>query len=85
MEADRIDTCKEMVLMGLGYAILPAMCLKEEDDIHKIKLAKKNNKPLTRKTWLLYRERSLSLSAVNAFVTFLKDMKMICKGQPNIA
>jgi DNA-binding transcriptional LysR family regulator len=73
MEVDRIDTCKEMVLMGLGYAILPSICLKKDDDVHKIKLPKKNNKPLTRNTWILYRERSLSLAAVNAFVEFLKQ------------
>ncbi|MBI0576771.1 LysR family transcriptional regulator [Neobacillus cucumis] len=72
MEVDRIDTCKEMVLMGLGYAILPSICLKEDEDVYKIKLTNKNNKLLTRSTWLLYRERSLSLSAVNAFVDFLK-------------
>ncbi|XJZ28636.1 LysR family transcriptional regulator substrate-binding protein [Bacillota bacterium Lsc_1132] len=34
MEVDRIDTCKEMVLMGLGYAFLLAMCLKSDDDVH---------------------------------------------------
>lgn len=73
MEVDRIDTCKEMVLMGLGYAILPSICLKKDDDVHKIILTKKNREPLNRNTWLLYRERSLSLSAVHAFVDFLKE------------
>jgi DNA-binding transcriptional LysR family regulator len=73
MEVDRIDTCKQMVLMGLGYAILPSMCLVKDDHVHKIKLTRKNNKPITRNTWLLYRERSLSLSAVRAFVDFLKN------------
>lgn len=77
MEVDRIDTCKQMVLMGLGYAILPSICLQKDDDVHKIKLTKKNNKHehITRNTWLLYRKRSLSLSAVNAFVDFLKEFK----------
>ena len=73
MEVDRIDTCKQMVLMGLGYAILPSMCLLNEEDVHKIKITKKNNKLITRKSWLLYRERSLSLSPVKAFVDFLKE------------
>jgi len=73
MEVDRIDTCKQLVLMGLGYAILPSICLLKDEDVHKIKITKKNNKPLTRKTWLLYRERSLVLSPVKAFVGFLKE------------
>jgi DNA-binding transcriptional LysR family regulator len=75
MEVDRIETCKEMVLMGLGYAILPSICLKKEDDIDKIKIINSNDEPLTRSTWLLYRERSLTFSAVNAFVKFLKQFQ----------
>ncbi|WP_379950603.1 LysR family transcriptional regulator [Ectobacillus funiculus] len=75
MDVNRIDTCKEMVLMGLGYAIFPSICLKKEDDIDKIKLINSNDEPLTRSTWLLYRERSLSLSAVNAFAKFLKQFQ----------
>lgn len=75
MEVDRIDTCKQMVLMGLGYAILPSMSLLKDEDVHKINITKKNNKPITRKSWLFYREWSLSLSPVKAFVDFLKEFQ----------
>lgn len=76
MEVDRIETCKQLVLMGLGYAILPTMCLEKGDDVHTIKLTRKGKKPIMRDTWMLYRKRSLSLSPVNAFVNFLQQLEV---------
>ena len=35
---DQIETCKQMALNGIGYAILPSITLDEEEDIHKIPL-----------------------------------------------
>ncbi|MGG3693616.1 LysR family transcriptional regulator [Heyndrickxia ginsengihumi] len=72
MEVDRIDTCKELILTGMGYAILPGISLKQNDHLHKIELTTKDQKPLTRNTWLIYRERSLELSVVKVFIEFLK-------------
>ncbi|WP_134704594.1 LysR family transcriptional regulator [Ammoniphilus sp. YIM 78166] len=72
MDVDRIDTCKEMVLHGLGYAILPSICLENDDHLHIYKLRSKNNTLITRKTWLIYRESSLQLSIVKAFVEFME-------------
>ena len=31
MEVDRVDTCKDMVLNGLGYAILPSLILEKAE------------------------------------------------------
>lgn len=73
MEVDRIDTCKEMVLHFLGYAILPSVCLSEGENLYIYKLHSKDNKPITRKTWLIYRESSLQLSMVKAFVDFMEN------------
>lgn len=73
MEVDRIETCKELVLNGLGYAIFPGICLKESDNLRTI-IIKSNNKPILRKTWIIYKDDSLELSSIKAFVHFLKNL-----------
>lgn len=75
MEVDQIDTCKEMVLTGMGYAILPGISLKSDDPLHKIKITTRNQKPLVRNTRLLVRNKSLKLSMVRAFVEQLRNFQ----------
>ncbi len=73
MEVDRIDTCKQMVLNGLGYAIFPSICVKEEEPLYMAPIITSDNKPLLRKTWIIYRENTLQLAYVKAFIDFLCD------------
>lgn len=73
MEVDRIDTCKQMVLNGLGYAILPSICVKEEEPLYMAPIITSDGKPLLRKTWIIYRENTLQLAYVKAFIDFLSD------------
>lgn len=72
MEVDRIETCKELVKKGLGYAIFPSISLKEQDQLYTIKL-EIDHKPIWRETYLLYREDYLELKVVSAFVNFIKN------------
>ncbi|WP_017437650.1 LysR family transcriptional regulator [Saccharococcus caldoxylosilyticus] len=72
MEVDLIDTCREMVIHGLGYAILPGICVKGLDNLYKYEIYSKNNKDFSRKTWLIFRNTSLDLSKVSAFVDFMQ-------------
>lgn len=76
IEVDKIDTCKEMVLNGLGYAIVPSMILNDLDDLYKIDLKTKSGEPLLRRTWMLYHEDSLKLNMVKAFVTFVESVDL---------
>ncbi len=76
MEVDQVDTCKEMVVNGLGYAILPGMILKGNEDIHKTFITDKENNPHTRKTWMLYHNESLEVNVINAFVTFISSLDL---------
>jgi DNA-binding transcriptional LysR family regulator len=71
MRVDLIDTCREMVHQGLGYAILPEICLKDSSDLHRYEL-KIGNEKLTRQTWLLFDENSSELSVVDAFIEFIQ-------------
>lgn len=74
MEVGDLETCKKMVLKGLGYGIIPRYSLKEEDvsGIFIYPLTVADGKPITRPLWAYYREEDTQLSVVRAFVDFLK-------------
>ncbi|MCM3538195.1 LysR family transcriptional regulator [Priestia endophytica] len=74
MSVDQGDTCKEMVLNGLGYAIMPSLFLRDVEDIHKIHLKDKEGKKITQKTWMFYYNESAELNVVRAFVDFIKEL-----------
>jgi DNA-binding transcriptional LysR family regulator len=73
MEVDQVDTCKEMIINDLGYAIMQNIIIKGIDDLHVINLEDKNGEPILRKTWMFYHEESLELNVVKAFVNFIKN------------
>lgn len=73
MEVDNMDTCRQMVLKGLGWAVLPAIGLRKHDNLYTQELYWKNGEPLRRKTWMMYQDSALELSAVNAFVKYIKQ------------
>lgn len=75
METDRSDTCKQMILNGLGYSILPEICIQKDDPLYTIPITIKENNYVVRQTWLIYRDSSLELKHVKAFTTFLKEYK----------
>ena len=75
MEVDGMDICRQMVLHGLGWAILPTIGLKKHDGLYTQELTWRNGDALLRRTWLMYPAASLELSAVNAFVDFLRSRK----------
>lgn len=71
---DQIETCKQMALNGIGFAILPAITLNQMDnDIFKIPLLDEAGMPLKRDTWLLGYESSFKLKQVQAFVEIIKE------------
>lgn len=75
METDRSDTCKQMVLNGLGYSILPEICIQKEEPLYTIPLTAKDHSYVTRNTWLMYHKTALELKHVKAFIDFLKEYK----------
>lgn len=74
MEVDLIDTCREMVLNGLGYSFLPEICLKGCNNLYTYELYLHNDN-LVRNTWLIFNKQSLDLSVVKAFVEFIEKEK----------
>lgn len=77
MEVDRIDTCKELVLNGLGYAILPEICLKNDEPLYIAPIMLQDDQFLGRNTWIFYRDAALELAQVKAFIDFLNNAKQI--------
>lgn len=73
MEVDRLDTCKELVKSGLGYAIVPGICLKEEDKLYKVKVESKDGRIVSRDTWIMYNEDFENLTIVKKFVEHMRS------------
>lgn len=72
MEVDKAETSKEMVKNNLGYSILPRSCLTDNDHFYQHNLHTEQGQPIMRKTWMLYRQSSLKISAVDYFVEYMK-------------
>ncbi|GGH74120.1 DNA-binding transcriptional LysR family regulator [Pullulanibacillus pueri] len=71
---DQIETCKQMALNGIGYAILPSVSLTDRDyGINKIPLEDKMRQGIERDTWLLAHEDAIQLKQVKAFIDLLNE------------
>lgn len=77
IEVDKADTCKEMVINGLGYGILPSVLVEDHPSLYRILLKDERGKPLVRQTWMLYHQESLELKVVQEFVEFIKKLDFI--------
>jgi DNA-binding transcriptional LysR family regulator len=73
IQVDNMETCKEMVLNGLGFAILPTIVLGEKDNLFSYQLTTKYGEPLLRRSWMIYRKESLQIPLVSSFVEFIKE------------
>ncbi|WP_249869194.1 LysR family transcriptional regulator [Oceanobacillus saliphilus] len=77
MEVDKLETCKEMVLKGLGFGVVPNYVVKHHKNNLSIQpLTSIKNKPIVRDLWLYYRKESLELSTVKAFIDFMEEAKL---------
>jgi DNA-binding transcriptional LysR family regulator len=74
MTVEKSDTCKEMIINGLGYAIIPGEVMDGTEDLFKIELSNKSGEPIVRDTWMFYHEESLDLKLVKAFVDFVNEL-----------
>ncbi|MBB6284490.1 MULTISPECIES: LysR family transcriptional regulator [Geobacillus] len=72
MKVDKMETCKEMVANGLGYAVLPSILLEDNEDLHIIRCTTREGVPVTRRTWMIFRTESLEISMIKSFVNFLE-------------
>lgn len=73
MEVDKAESCKAMVLNGLGYAILPSLLLEDTEDLFKVNLKDAAGNLLLRKTWMYYHPEYMGINMVRAFVEFVQN------------
>lgn len=67
---DNIDTCVEMAKHGLGWSILPKICLENFHGYVK-NLYFQDGTPFTRSTYILYKDLYYSLPQVKLFIEYL--------------
>jgi DNA-binding transcriptional LysR family regulator len=77
MEVDKAESCKAMVLSGLGYAILPSLILEGTEDLYRVDLKDSTGQPLLRRTWMYYHPEYLELKMVRAFVHFVQNYDIL--------
>ncbi len=75
IEVDQVDTCKEMVINGLGYGILASRILKDIEELYKIDLTDQKGNPILRRTWMYYHKESLEWNVVKTFVNFIETLE----------
>ncbi|WP_068672425.1 LysR family transcriptional regulator [Oceanobacillus sp. Castelsardo] len=80
MMVDSMEACKEMVIKGLGYGILPASMLEGHKNINRVDLFDKHKKPIDTNTWMYYSETLLDTKIVSKFVEFVKKYESESKG-----
>lgn len=73
IEVDQVDTCKEMVINGLGYGILSSRVVTGIEDLYRINLLDLEGTPILRRTWMYYHKESLEWNVVKAFVQFIEN------------
>ncbi|WP_033540907.1 LysR family transcriptional regulator [Planococcus sp. CAU13] len=77
---DQIETCKQMAVNGIGYAILPAITLNGTEDVHTVALSgHAEDLELTRDTWLIGYESAFELRQVTAFVEIVQKHAALLK------
>lgn len=71
---DQIETCKQLAINGVGYAILPSVTLLGDEKVNKIPLLNNAEEfELTRDTWLIGYEFAFELKQVEAFTNIVKE------------
>lgn len=74
IQVNQVETCKEMVINKLGYAILANLVVEPYPELITKTLYDQNGQSITRKTWMYFHPESLQLNMVRAFTEFIRSM-----------
>ena len=69
IQVNDISTCLSMITSGIGWSILPEICLKDREDLLLRPLTFQDGTPFTRSTFVFYREEYARLPQVKIFWT----------------
>ena len=76
IHVNQVETCKEMVVNGLGYAIMANLVVRPYPELITKPLHLPSGKPITRKTWMYYHKETLQLNIIRAFVQFIQTLNV---------
>ena len=71
MDVNTMDIARQMVLHGLGWAILPKIGLPQNESLHVQELYWPDGSPVIRRTWLYCASGVTELQTVRAFIDYL--------------
>lgn len=74
IQVNQVETCKEMVINGLGYAVLANLVVRPYSNLFVKPIHGSDSNPITRKTWMYYRAESLQLNIVRTFINFIRTL-----------
>ena len=83
LNVEGLSTCVAMVKAGLGWSIVPEICLSYFDGIAE-PLFFADGTPLIRSTYLLYRRREAELPQVRAFIQTVCERENIPSPVPRV-
>jgi DNA-binding transcriptional LysR family regulator len=76
MTATNGDTCREMVVNGLGYAIFTVEEFVANDNrLYKVPMTNLDGSPFVRNLWMIYKEDYAKNKTLYNFVNIIKDDK----------
>lgn len=74
MVVDHVDTCLEMIKMGLGYGFLPARILRRVKGLYAQKMCYLSGEFLERSTWMILKEETAELGLIRAFLDLMDNV-----------
>lgn len=74
IQVNQVETCKEMVINGLGYAILANLVVEPYPELFTKPILDSNGEKLIRKTSMYYHKDTLQLNVVRAFIHFIREL-----------
>lgn len=76
IHVNQVETCKEMVVNGLGYAIMANLVVRPYRELITKPLYLPSGKRITRRTWMYYHKETLQLNIIRAFVQFIQTLNV---------
>lgn len=74
IQVDQMETCKQLMVKGIGKAVLSKIAIQDLDDSHyQIEPMMLEGKALSRPTWLSYADEMIHLPQVKAFIDITKQ------------
>ena len=72
IQVNDVSTCLSMISSGIGWSVLPEICLKDRKDLLLQPLTFRDGTPFMRSTYVLYQEEYARLPQVKIFLDRLK-------------